>query len=256
MPRTARQISETNTYHVILRGINRQAIFEEDDDYLRLLDLIAKTKASHAFELFGYCLMSNHIHLLLRLRDGDESLGQIVQRVATSYASWFNWKYERAGHLFQDRFRSEAVESDEYLLSALRYIHRNPITAGLCRLPNKYRWSSFNDYMGSETGLADTEMIQDMVSANFADDWRSWLDEFTCTHNDDEVMDIKDRSTLSDTALRTRIHEGWGFERATDLSTMDKQLRDNALRELKSEGFGLRQITRVTGIPYGIVRNR
>ena len=61
---------------------------------------------------------------------------------------------------------------------------------------------------------------------------------------------------LHETALRTRIHEGWGFEHATDLSTIDKQLRDNALRELKSEGFGLRQITRVTGIPYGIVRNR
>jgi len=135
MPRIARQLSETGTYHVFLRGIDRLAIFEESEDFLRFRDIIAKARSSSRFSLLGYCLMGNHIHMLMRT--GEEDIGQSVKRVAGGYAAWFNWKYDRVGHLFQERFGSEPIETDNYLLAALRYIHQNPVKAKICMLPEQ-----------------------------------------------------------------------------------------------------------------------
>ena len=109
MPRTARKKSSTGIYHVMLRGINRQSIFEDDEDNEKFLQTIKDCKDVSEFELYGYCLMGNHVHLLLK--EGKESLELVFKRIGARYVFWYNWKYRRCGHLFQDRFKSEAVES-------------------------------------------------------------------------------------------------------------------------------------------------
>lgn len=140
MPRRARQHSDSGIYHVMLRGINRQAILLDDEDNLRFLQCLAKaTELSGCFVL-AYCLMTNHVHLVVRTR--AETIGAVIKRLGVRYAFWFNTRYERVGHLFQDRFRSCPVDDDEYFITLLRYVWNNPVRAGVVDRPDQYRWSS------------------------------------------------------------------------------------------------------------------
>ena len=113
----------------MLRGINQQQIFEDEEDNLRFLETLFKYKQQCGYEIYAYCLMGNHVHILLK--EGKEDLTLVLKRIAGSYVYWYNWKYHRSGHLFQDRFKSEPVENDIYFLTVIRYIHQNPVKAGV-----------------------------------------------------------------------------------------------------------------------------
>ncbi len=113
MPRSARKKSISGIYHVVLRGTNKQRIFEDDQDNQKFLQTIRAHKKTSGYEVYAYCLMSNHIHLLMK--EGKEDLGIVFRRIGASFVYWYNWKYSRKGHLFQDRYKSEVVESDKYL---------------------------------------------------------------------------------------------------------------------------------------------
>src|SRR5690554_1287672 len=129
MPRRARQKSSTGVYHVMLRGINKQIIFHDQEDYKKYIQTIRDYKQLCEYEIYAYCLMNNHIHLLIK--EGKEDLGIIFRRIGSKYVYWYNLKYKRCGHLFQDRYRSEVVETEHYLLTVLRYIHQNLVKAGI-----------------------------------------------------------------------------------------------------------------------------
>ncbi|HHY25099.1 MAG TPA: transposase, partial [Clostridiaceae bacterium] len=113
----------------MLRGINGQVIFHDNKDYEKLIQTIKEIKEISKYEVYAYCLMTNHVHLLIKER--NEDLGIVFRRIGAKYVYWYNHKYKRRGYLFQDRYKSEAVESDEYLLTVLRYIHQNPVKAGI-----------------------------------------------------------------------------------------------------------------------------
>ena len=98
MPRRARKKSSSGIYHVVLRGINKQRIFEDDQDNQKYLETIKAYKETCEYEVYAYCLMSNHIHLLMK--EGKEDLGIAFRRIGASYVYWYNWKYSRRGHLF------------------------------------------------------------------------------------------------------------------------------------------------------------
>ena len=128
MPREARKLSGSNIYHVMLRGINRQDIFEDDSDRRHFMFVLKECKEISGFRLHAFVLMSNHIHVLIE--PADEPLDTVISRIGIRYAVWYNRKYQRAGHLFQDRFRSENVETDQYYMTVFRYILRNPAKEG------------------------------------------------------------------------------------------------------------------------------
>ena len=123
MPRKAREKSSTGIYRAMLRGINAQKIFEDNEDYERIIQTIAKYKEVCGYEIHAYCLMRNHIHVLLK--EGKEDLGIVFKRIGASYGNWYNHKYRRNGHLFQDRYKSEVVENDIYFLTVLRYTSKS-----------------------------------------------------------------------------------------------------------------------------------
>ena len=104
MPRKPREKSSTGIYHVILRGINGQVIFEDHEDFEKFLQTIIKYKDVSEYEIYAYCLMSNHVYLLIK--EGKEDLGIVFRRIGARYVYWYNWKYNRRGHLFQDRYKS------------------------------------------------------------------------------------------------------------------------------------------------------
>ena len=136
-----------------MEGINHQSIFEDDEDYEKFIETLRSSKALSEYGIYAYCLMRNHFHLLLKV--GKDDLEMVVKRIAGSYVYWYNLKYRRCGHLFQDRYKSEAVEDDPYLLTVIQYIHQNPIKAGLCNCVSEHKYSSFGEYVTEDSRLVD-----------------------------------------------------------------------------------------------------
>ena len=108
MPRGARKKSNTGIYHVMLRGINLQNIFIDDEDNEKFIDILTEYQKKMANEIYAYCLMGNHIHLLIK--EGNEDLSNTIRRIGVSYVHWYNWQYDRKGHLFQDRYKADLLK--------------------------------------------------------------------------------------------------------------------------------------------------
>jgi len=137
-------------YHIYNRGHNKESIFLNHKDYSRYLKRLEKFLAKHDVALIAYCLMPNHVHLLLR-QNNNESPGGFIHRLHTAYSMYFNKKYERVGSVFQGRFKAKHVDSEEYLLHVSRYIHLNPLEIVRAQGPAlnsllKYPWSSLKEY--------------------------------------------------------------------------------------------------------------
>ena len=128
-------------YHVVNRGNNRQAIFLEPDDQRHYLGCLYHYKKKYAFQLFAFCLMTNHVHLLIRV--GTKPISKIMQSVAVGYSRWYNYKYRSCGHVWQGRFTSSVVGDNEYLLTAMQYIEQNPARAGLVQEVGDFQFSSY-----------------------------------------------------------------------------------------------------------------
>lgn len=146
MPRKPRLHVDGAIYHVMLRGNAGQPIFADDADRQRWEALLAEGVPRHGHRVLAYCWMGNHVHLCLRV--AATPLSRIMQQLAFRYARAFNRRHGRIGHVFQGRFRALLVGDDAYRLGLLRYIHRNPLAAGLERDPRRYRWSSHGALSG------------------------------------------------------------------------------------------------------------
>ena len=144
MPRMARKVSKTKVYHVILRGNDKQDIFLDNQDYKKFLKEVKNTKEKYGYELYAYCLMTNHAHLVIY--DKNDKLSKVIQSLDVSYSGFFSKKYEKVGHLFQNRFLSKEVETKEYLMQVCRYVHQNPEKAKISKI-DRYQWSSFREYI-------------------------------------------------------------------------------------------------------------
>ena len=245
MPRIARKESKSGVYHIMVRGINKQEIFHDDEDKAVYLDRLFRYKNESFFELYAYCLMNNHVHLLLR--EGNESASDVMKKIGISYAYYYNQKYNRIGHLFQDRFRSEAVEDDKYLLAVTRYIHQNPVKIGL---PID-SWTSYGDYV-SNTGTIDTSLVLGIFSENDKEAKRLFVD-YMNKINDDICLEYLEKSKLSDTEAMKFMKEICGIDICHELQYFDTDRRNEALSQLKMSGVSIRQIARITGLNRGVV---
>lgn len=147
--------------HITARGNHRNDIFKDDEDFQYYLTLLEE--ALHYFEYYGYeiicyCLMDNHVHILLKTK--DKPPGQFIGRVNAIYAKYFNKKYNYIGHLFQDRYHPEFIDSDEQMLEVSRYIHLNPVKANMVEKPEEYKWSSYSMFSGdAKEKLVNSDMI-------------------------------------------------------------------------------------------------
>ena len=143
---------------MIARGNDRQNIFHGDDDHHKFLSLLAKIKGQLGFYVYAYCLMTNHIHLLIERR--SETVGRTMQRLLTGYSQYYNRKYHKIGHLFQGRHKSILCQSDPYLAKLIRYVHLNPVRANLVESPDQYPYCSHRAYLGIEpAGVVDVDPV-------------------------------------------------------------------------------------------------
>jgi len=146
-------------YHIYNRGIHKQDIFLKEDDYVFYLQRLRQAKEKQKASVICYCLMPNHVHLLLR-QDSKIPIYRVISSLHTSYSMYFNRKYDKVGHLFQSRFKQKNIEKDEYLLHLSCYIHLNPFIDGFVEKPEDYQWSSYPDYIDLRPGtLCDKEPV-------------------------------------------------------------------------------------------------
>lgn len=150
MARQLRIEFEGALYHVASRENLRDNVFFEDKGREKFLEILAKTKERYGYLLHAYALMDNHYHLLIETPKAN--ISQVMQNINTSYTVYVNRKYQRSGHLFQGRFKGIIVDKDEYLVTLSRYIHLNPVRAGIVEKPEDYKWTSYSVYIGKKVG--------------------------------------------------------------------------------------------------------
>ena len=183
------------------------------------------------------------------LKEGKEEVGQIIKRIGVRYVYWYNWKYYRRGHLFQDRFKSEPVEDEKYLFTVLRYIHQNPIKAGIAKEISKYKYSSYNDYINNdEKNLIDKEFIMEMIDIDGFIEFNNEVNEDKCMEYD--YSDYK----ITDKEAKEIIYKISKCENAEDFLLLDIEKRDKYIKKFKDKRLSIRQISRLTGVSFGIVR--
>jgi REP element-mobilizing transposase RayT len=261
MARKPREKSGTGIYHVMLRGINKQDIFEDDEDYTLFRGLLFhmvyyKDEQGKLQEprciFYAYCIMTNHVHLLIR--ESAEDISTVIQRISVAYALYYNNKYQRAGHLFQNRFRSEPVNDMAYFVTLIRYIHQNPIAAGITTSVNAYKWSSWREYemhdIDTKKICCVSHVLKHMPFNNLRDLVLELLPKAT------QLLDFDNESKRrTDDEVVAFMSDTFGLTRPTDLQHYGKDIRQDILRATKQYGASIRQLERLTGITFSLIRS-
>ena len=260
MPRQRRKKSNTGVYHVMLRGINQENIFHEESDYLKfekiLRTSVTASKSDQgsllpSCKLHAYCLMTNHVHLLIE--ESGHEIGSIMKSIGVSYVSYYNKHYDRRGPLFEGRFKSEPVEDRDYFIRLLQYIHQNPVVAGMVTTAGDFKWSSWHEYaaMGSmENGLCCLELPFSKIS-------KRELCEMVLILNEraEGAGSQISPSRMTDNQALTALKRLFGNQvNIEELKLMSKPDRREILKSALSLGVGVRQLSRLTGVDYSEIR--
>lgn len=280
MARKLREKSLSGIYHVCLRGVNKQRIFEWPEDYEAMYRILnyAQTRDTEGVEveqpnfyLYAYCLMDNHVHLLIQPSNGLE-LGQVVKRINVAYAMHFNNHYERVGHLFQDRYKSEPVNDRDYFFELIRYIHNNPVKAQICRTPDLYPHSSFCELTGRELAQkGQTPMCKYSPENAFhirPEDVATFLNSMPQQTKLEELaqkgltllcktlhLHLKqDTPEEVDRMIVETLFAITGVQSITDFQRLDKGTMRTALAMVREAGVSIRTLSRLTGVSFGIIR--
>ena len=222
MARPIREKSGTGVYHVMLRGINRQDIFEDEEDYLLI-------------------------------QEREEHISEVVKRIGVTYAHYFNKKYERNGHLFQDRFRSEPVDSIEYFVILLRYIHQNPLKARIVEEIDDYPWSSWKEYVSDScmAPFCSTKVVFSRVPKEYlTEQVSSPVEEYG------QILDIDTDGIrpISDSDVKAFLLKSKGIANPLIIQSLEKTRRNEMLISALSFGAGIRQLSRLTGVSFGVIQ--
>ena len=245
MSRMPRRFSEYGYMHLMFKGVNGQIIFEERGDYVYFLNLLKKTGISQDVKICAYCLMENHVHLLVY--DKDHRTPEFMRQLCRTCSLYFNNKYQRKGPLYQNRYTGKPIESENYLLKVFHYILNNPQKAGICPAA-EYPWSSYAKY-GYPNSFVDTFVLKELIGS------REAYDNFIASdYTDAEDPTDLGANTKDDEWAKGIIHDHLHISSGTILQTYSIKERNEALKLLKDKGLTIRQIERLTGINRNIIQ--
>jgi len=271
MPRKPRLHVPGGFYHVILRGNHREPLFGTPGDRSYLNVLVGDAAGRFGLTILAYCWMTNHLHLAVRV--GDVPLSQPMQRLAMRYSRHIHRDAGQVGHLFERRFRAILVDADSYLLALVRYIHLNPVVAGIVAEPMAYRWSSHRDYLGHRTvAWLDTDFVLNMFGptvgaarARYARFMRSCADEDLALFDRHESRDTRalepelprlapvqpvpapgDRVTLDQIAARHCARAGISLAELTSASRERRLSRARTAIALEATATDIATLTEVS----------
>lgn len=192
-------------YHVMARGNNKMNIFLDDLDYARLIELLGEVRERFALDLWLYCPMPNHHHLVFRTR--LPNLSAAMRGLNGDYAQWWNKRHAHVGHVYQGRFKAQIVEHGTYLLRLCRYVLSNPVRAGLVAHPSQWRWSSYAALAGTRQTCVDTPSFVSAIDPDGGADVRERLLEFVDGYADEEIATFlrKDRRVIGSQAYAAQF---------------------------------------------------
>ncbi len=261
MPRRARNTTSTGIYHVMMRGINHQVIFEDEEDNHFFLDCLFRmgfindddgTPIAQGCTYYAYCLMGNHFHLLIRER--EETISQTLKRIADAYVYYYNRKYQRSGHLFKERFRSEPVNDMDYFTTLLCYIHQNPVKAGIVANVKDYAYSSWREYTGEVFPQAQICHIEAVLRRMPFEE----LNELVNTPLPEKmgIIDIEDevvRHRLSEEQVKHLLVIYSQTHSASEFQQLGRPRQSEIINILRNQGASIRQLERLTGLSRGLI---
>lgn len=244
MARKRRLFGETGIYHIILRGNNQEALFYNNSDREFFLCRLKKYVLELNIDLYAYCLMGNHVHLLIG--KGNDAMPLFVKKLTCSYVYYFNHKYERSGHLFQGRYKSEPIEEINYFKSVYRYILLNPEKAGIC-VYNKYEWNSYA-FINNKESYLNNNFVKDVFFSEKS------IQNYLNQANDDICMENIESYNSDDDVKAIFISNLFGILSPAALCRDTDNVLMDRLKLLKSMGISINQISRLTGISKGIIK--
>lgn len=158
MPRKQRAISKVGLYHVMSRGNNKSKVFQEEIYKKIIFKLMLKQERKARIELYGWCIMDNHIHIIIK--SSIKKMSKAMQEINGDFARIYNYREQTTGHVFGARYKSEAIENETYLLNVIRYVHNNPVKAGIVTEPSKYGWSSYRSYLNAKMSNKEINVME------------------------------------------------------------------------------------------------
>lgn len=241
-----RKISDSGFYHVVTKGEADQILFFSDFDRQDYVNLLEEVTTENDLRVHAYCIMSNHVHLLLE--DRKRHLSDGMKSINERFAQRFKRRTGNTGHVFKNRFWSEPIEDDAYLLCAMRYIHANPVAAGICKA-SAYPWSSARDYLG-RAGITYTELILNMVGGRKGFIAFSKREPPTALPFPGSTF----KNHLSDDELLRIAHDAVGEQAIRNARSLLGKKRAALVGTLKACGFSMRQVSRLTGLSKAAVQ--
>lgn len=242
--RKPRKYSKKGFYHTFSRGVNKQNIFYDDDDRNYFLDIVFKYADKYNIGIHTYVLMDNHFHL--EFEDPDKNISKFMGLICSLYARFFNKKYDRTGHLFQERFGSECIEDIERLLDCCRYILRNPEAAGICKT-EKYKWSSYKLYKKSKPRIRTSIILSQF---NTIEKFYEFLEK----ENKSMFLDIEFRPSEKKKNIEKKIALIIGRDNPMIPPEWSLDKISISLKKLIAAGYSINTISRVTGVCKGLIR--
>lgn len=245
MSRPLRFFSNSKIYHIILKGIDSQTIFYDDQDRNFFLKQISITKNEFNYIVYAYCLMVNHVHMVIKCE--DTLLSKAIQSLLVRYVHYFNQKYKRTGPLMQNRFKSKNVENEKYFIDVCRHVHRNPEKAGIA-LTQDYEWSSYKEYIGKEKIISKKALLYYLNND---------MNEFVKDTLKIDVEDIKEYAEyemidkLVDEQLIKYIMKKFYIDSVNEIPTFFKNKSKEELEKIIKEisnikGTNVTQVARIT----------
>ncbi len=239
--RAQRKKSNTNVYHVIIRGINKQNIFLDSQDFRKFLKELERTKEYYQYELYAYVLMPNHAHFIIY--DAMKNLSNVMQSLNVSYSYYFNQKYERVGHLFENRFKSKSIEDEVYLKNVVRYIHKNPENAGIMQY---YPWVSYHEYVKNEKGLIDKNFIMKLFHDDISE-FKIFHKKYNKNQNLGNTYEMINK--IEDEEAIKLMKEITKEENLIKIQNYEKDKKYKIIKKcMQIEGIKRVQIARITGM--------
>lgn len=201
MPRIARKEYKEGVFHIMVQGINREKIFYKNEHKQKYLKLISKKSKEHEIQLISYCIMENHAHMIIQIKETKE-LTSFMKRVNTSYAIYYNQREKRVGYLFRNRFKSYKIYSQDYLAKCIKYIHMNPVKAGIVKQEEQYEYSSYNQYIKKE-GIVTNELIEKVFK-----DKSEYIKEFLkIEYREDLFKDMEEKERKEEKDIQKEIEK-------------------------------------------------
>ena len=227
MARQARKVSPTKYYHVMMRGNNREKIFTHKEQKLYFIELLSNYKKPQpSVEIAAYCVMDNHVHILIAGEIDD--LSEVMKRINIKYAMKFNKEADRIGHVFQDRYRSEVIVNDICLLQVVRYVHNNPVKAKIVKRPEDYPWSSYREYFGYIPKVINQKQI-DFIMAFFSNK----IDLLKSFHQEEDHGEyLEYREEIEQSRIETAQQIIDNYRRTKNITGKKEILKNPYLEEL------------------------